>query len=106
MSGKERAEVERHVRAIAAALEGAFAREAGGMAPEPAVAQLAVLTRPVVLGPAPCVIERAKDRYRFHLLVKCPTAYPISDAIAAALAEVGERRGLSVVVDIDPYDLM
>lgn len=106
VSGKERTEVERHARAIAAALEGAFAREVGGMAPEPAVAQLAVLTRPVVLGPAPCVIERAKDRYRFHLLVKCPTAYPISDAIAAALAEVGERRGLSVVVDIDPYDLM
>lgn len=106
VSGKERTEVERHARAIAAALERAFARTADGMAPEPAVAQLAVLARPVVLGPAPCVIERAKDRYRFHLLVKCPTAYPISDAIAAALAEVGERRGLSVVVDIDPYDLM
>lgn len=67
---------------------------------------LAVNGLPVVLGPASCVIERAKDRYRFHFLVKAPLDYDVSSAIAEALARVGEERGISISVDVDPYDLM
>ncbi len=67
---------------------------------------LAVGGLPVVLGPASCVIERAKDRYRFHFLVKAPLDYDVSSAIAEALARVGEERGISISVDVDPYDLM
>lgn len=59
-----------------------------------------------VLGPASCVIERAKDRYRFHLLVKSPVGYHVSDYIDACLKEVGSVRGVSVSVDVDAYDLM
>lgn len=59
-----------------------------------------------VLGPAPCVIERAKDRYRFHVIVKAPLDAAISDAIASALERVGARTGVSVSVDVDAYDLM
>ena len=59
-----------------------------------------------LLGPAPCVIKRAKDRYRFHLLVKTPIGYPVSDAVRAALARAGTARGVSVGVDVDAYDLM
>lgn len=103
VSGRDRVLAERHARSLATALVGLFDREASAPA---AVASLSVLDAPIVLGPAPCVIERAKDRFRFHLLVKCPFAYPVSEAIASVLAEVGEQRGLSVVVDIDPYDLM
>ena len=61
---------------------------------------------PQVLGPASCVIERAKDRYRFHLLVKSPEGYHVSDDIDACLIEVGSVRGVSVSVDVDAYDLM
>ena len=61
---------------------------------------------PQVLGPSTCVIERAKDRYRFHLLVKAPVGYHVSDDIDACLAEVGPERGVSVSVDVDAYDLM
>lgn len=61
---------------------------------------------PQVLGPASCVIERAKDRYRFHLLVKSPVGYHVSDDIDACLKEVGSVRGASVSVDVDAYDLM
>ena len=67
---------------------------------------LAVGDLPVVLGPASCVIERAKDRYRFHFLVKAPLDYDVSSAIAEALTRVGEERGISISVDVDPYDLM
>ena len=61
---------------------------------------------PQVLGPASCVIERAKDRYRFHLLVKSPVGYHVSDDIDACLKEVGSVRGVSVSVDVDAYDFM
>ena len=61
---------------------------------------------PQVLGPASCVIERAKDRYRFHLLAKSPVGYHVSDDIDACLKEVGSVRGVSVSVDVDAYDLM
>ena len=61
---------------------------------------------PQVLGPASCVIERAKDRYRYHLLVKSPVGYHVSDDIDACLKEVGSVRGVSVSVDVDAYDLM
>ena len=61
---------------------------------------------PQVLGPASCVIERTKDRYRFHLLVKSPVGYHVSDDIDACLKEVGSVRGVSVSVDVDAYDLM
>lgn len=67
---------------------------------------LAVGGLPVVLGPASCVIERAKDRYRFHFLVKALLDYDVSSAIAEALTRVGEERGISISVDVDPYDLM
>lgn len=61
---------------------------------------------PQLLGPATCVIERAKDRYRFHLLVKAPLGYHVSDDIDACLKEVGPQPGVSVSVDVDAYDLM
>lgn len=61
---------------------------------------------PVVLGPAPCVIARAKDRYRFHLVVKSPLGYHISETISAVLDARPAPEGVSVAVDIDAYDLL
>lgn len=61
---------------------------------------------PVVLGPSSCVIERAKDRWRFHVMVKSPLGYHISDTISHALQRTGAQKGVSVSVDIDAYDLM
>ncbi|MBM6908703.1 replication restart helicase PriA [Collinsella intestinalis] len=61
---------------------------------------------PVVLGPNPCVIARAKDRYRFHVVIKSPLGYHISDVIAAVLDARPAPQGVTVGVDIDAYDLM
>ena len=61
---------------------------------------------PVVLGPTSCVIGRAKDRYRYHILIKSPLGYHVSEAISSVLARVGSRPGISVSVDVDAYDLM
>ena len=68
---------------------------------------LADATRsPVVLGPTTCVIERAKDRYRFHFMVKCPVGYHVSRVLGDCLRQIGPVPNVSVSVDIDAYDLM
>lgn len=59
-----------------------------------------------VMGPSSCVIERAKDRYRFHVVVKASHDTPVSAAISTALERMGAQRGISVSVDVDAYDLM
>lgn len=64
------------------------------------------LDRPVVLGPVSCVIERAKDRYRFHFLVKAPLEADVSPLVADALAQTPPPAGVGVAVDVDAYDLM
>lgn len=64
------------------------------------------LSRPQVLGPTPCVIERAKDRHRFHIIVKAPLDCDLSGALSAAVARAGTRPGVSIAVDVDAYDLM
>lgn len=61
---------------------------------------------PQVLGPNPCVISRAKDRFRFHFIVKSPLGYHVSQALGDAIAAVGQPKGISVSVDVDAYDLM
>lgn len=65
-----------------------------------------VLARPQILGPTPCVVERAKDRYRFHVIVKAPLAFELSAAVGAAVSRAGTRPGVRITVDIDAYDLM
>ena len=63
-------------------------------------------TEPQVLGPNPCVISRAKDRFRFHFIVKSPLGYHVSQALGDVIAAVGPPKGISVSVDVDAYDLM
>ena len=65
-----------------------------------------LLSRPQILGPTPCVIERAKDRYRFHIIVKAPLGCDLSGALSAAVSRAGTRPGVSIAVDVDAYDLM
>ena len=65
-----------------------------------------LLGRPQLLGPTPCVIERAKDRYRFHIIVKAPLGCDLSGALSASVSRAGTRPGVSIAVDVDAYDLM
>ncbi|MCC6953909.1 MAG: primosomal protein N' [Deltaproteobacteria bacterium] len=62
-----------------------------------------------VLGPAPAPQERLRGRFRFHLLVKCPSATALS-RLARELNEwKGSRRAkpaFRLVVDIDAVDML
>jgi primosomal protein N' (replication factor Y) len=60
-----------------------------------------------VLGPAPAVIGKVKDRWRWHMLAKCSTA----DAFARAMQALGTvedraTRTCRVTLDVDPGSLM
>ncbi|OUP10101.1 primosomal protein N' [Collinsella sp. An2] len=89
----------RRLASVSAAQGRGCVTAAGSIAGDPT-------TAPVVLGPTTCVIERAKDRYRFHFMVKCPVSFRISEVISEALERVGTRHDVAVSVDVDAYDLM
>ena len=60
-----------------------------------------------VLGPAPAVIARVKERWRWHMLVKCfqPSAF---ERAMAAIGTVEDRgtHTCRVTLDVDPASLM
>ena len=98
--GRDERATRSYIERLAAALRTALGMQ--GQALPPAGDE----SVPVLLGPATCVIERAKDRYRFHLLIKSPLGYHVSEAVSTALAQIGSKPGVSVSVDVDAYDLM
>ena len=60
-----------------------------------------------VLGPAPAVVAKVKDQWRWHVLVKCF----VPDAFAAAMGAIGTvedlaTRSCRVTLDVDPSSLM
>ncbi len=72
-----------------------------------AVAPLRGLADIEVLGPAPAVIAKVKEQWRWHMLVKCfqPSSF------AAAMAAVGTVEDLAtrtcrITLDVDPSSLM
>ncbi len=59
-----------------------------------------------VLGPAECVRARVKDRVRRHVMVKAPVEADLGGVVAACVASLSRRAGVTIAVDIDAYDLM
>jgi len=57
-----------------------------------------------LLGPVDCAVERLQNRWRRHMLLKMPagaSVAPIGDALLGYAP-----KGVQVVVDVDPYNLM
>jgi len=59
-----------------------------------------------LLGPSPAPLSRLKGVWRWHLLLKAPADSCFSVALAEAVATVKKRNDVSVVVDVDPVDLL
>jgi primosomal protein N' (replication factor Y) len=72
---------------------------------EEALARLKSLGSGVqILGPVDCAVERIQGRWRRHLLLKLPPAFP---SVSVGEAMLGfAPKGVQVVVDVDPYSLM
>jgi primosomal protein N' (replication factor Y) len=63
-----------------------------------------------MLGPAPAVLSKINNRYRWHLLLKAPNAKRLHDVIHQGLAALQQaaipRSGVRLSVDIDPINLL
>lgn len=60
-----------------------------------------------VLGPMPCVLARLRKRYRYELILRCPSAEPMQrllDHLRGA-GRLGPGSGATVQVDVDPLSL-
>ncbi|MDB4906474.1 MAG: hypothetical protein JWO05_1258 [Gemmatimonadetes bacterium] len=62
----------------------------------------------IMVGPAPCPVERLKTRWRWHLLLKSANATELTRVCRYFLQrfEVPNRAGLRVTLDRDPVNLM
>jgi len=92
VEGADRALVERLCAQAARALV-----EAGASDPDFAVR-----------GPAPALIERIKDRYRFHVHVRSTRSGLVRSALAharSAIASAARTSRIRVLVDVDPVDM-
>ncbi|MBL8751245.1 MAG: primosomal protein N' [Planctomycetes bacterium] len=60
-----------------------------------------------VLGPAPAVIAKVKDHWRWHMLVKCfqPASFQRAMAAIGTVEDLGTRT-CRVTLDVDPSSLM
>ena len=61
-----------------------------------------------IIGPAPCAVDRIKQRWRWHTLVKCVSASALTRALRyfAERFDVPNRAGMRLVVDRDPVSLL
>ncbi len=64
--------------------------------------------RLTIVGPAPCAVDRIKQRWRWHTLVKCSSGSALTRALRyfAERFEVPNRDGMRLVVDRDPASLL
>jgi primosomal protein N' (replication factor Y) (superfamily II helicase) len=59
-----------------------------------------------VLGPAPCPLERVRDRWRWHLLLKARDAAALTRLARYVAARAPAGAGVRLVVDRDPAALL
>ncbi len=59
-----------------------------------------------ILGPAPAPLEKLKDRYRHHFLLRAKESGLIQRIIAGMSEDLASRGKIQVTVDIDPVALM
>lgn len=59
-----------------------------------------------LLPPTPCVIERTRGNYRYHITIKAPDRAPIADVLSPVFRNRKSTKGINVAVDIDPSSLL
>ncbi|MGK7312432.1 MAG: replication restart helicase PriA [Candidatus Longimicrobiales bacterium M2_2A_002] len=60
-----------------------------------------------LLGPAPCAIDRIRDRWRWHLLLRSRSARQLGAVCTALYAEHGTGGGaIRIIIDRDPVALL
>lgn len=62
--------------------------------------------RLIVMGPAPCVIEKIRGEYRFNLIIKNKLDEKGHNIILSFLRKIILPNDIKMVVDIDPMDIL
>lgn len=72
------------------------------------LSRLQVTPRVEIIGPAPAVLSKVQNRYRWNLLLRCEHAKPLHTLIDAANAHAEKLLSsrASLQVDVDPVSLM
>lgn len=60
----------------------------------------------LILGPAPCAIERLNNRYRYHVLIKNPFGQPVHQAIGHFFKNAPKASAFRVILDVDAQSLL
>ena len=60
----------------------------------------------LLLPPTPCVLERLKGAWRYHLVIKAPPQSNIADFVGAYFRKRKPEQGVRVSIDIDPINLL
>ncbi len=59
-----------------------------------------------VLPASPCVLEKLRGTYRWHILVKCPREANLSLVLGRLFRTRKPEKEVNVAVDVDPIDLL
>lgn len=59
-----------------------------------------------VLPASPCVLEKLRGTYRWHVLVKCPREADLSLVLGRLFRARKAEKEVNVAVDVDPLDLL
>ena len=59
-----------------------------------------------MMGPAPAPVERIKDRYRFHLLIRADHWRAIGRLLADLQADLQPPTGVQYAIDVDPINML
>lgn len=59
-----------------------------------------------ILGPTPCPLRKLKSFYRWHLILKADTYKKINRILKKFYEQSLNIRGIKIIVDIDPEDLL
>ena len=59
-------------------------------------------------GPVPCSVAKIKDKYRFHILIKCTKAQNIKTSLFEALKNLMKTApsDITVSVDVNPVNFI
>jgi primosomal protein N' (replication factor Y) len=59
-----------------------------------------------VLGPAPCPIERLRDRFRWHVHVHGADGPALRDLVRRATAAIHAPDDVAWIIDVDPVEML
>jgi primosomal protein N' (replication factor Y) len=59
-----------------------------------------------ILGPAPAPVEKVKNLWRWHLILKGKNAKKLRQVAAGIVSRLGDIKDMKIEVDVDPINLM